>query len=84
MMRSMSSGVSPASSSAARAARVPMVEVSSPSAAMRRSLMPVRSAIQSSEVSTILASSALVTTRVGQISAASLDDRPDHAQRSHS
>ena len=36
-------------------------EVTSPGAAMRRSLMPVRSVIQASEVSTTLASSSLVT-----------------------
>ena len=53
MMRSMSSGASPASSSAARAAHAPIDEVNSPSAAIRRSLMPVRAAIHPSEVSTI-------------------------------
>jgi len=66
MMRSMSSGASPASSSAARAARAPMDEVSSPSAAIRRSLMPVRSVIHRSDVSTSLARSLLVTTRSGR------------------
>src|SRR4029079_5616846 len=66
MMRSMSSGAIPASSRAARAATAPMNEVSSPSAAIRRSLMPVRSVIQLSEVSTILARSSLVTTRWGR------------------
>src|SRR6266545_402851 len=66
MMRSMSSGAMPASSSAARAALAPIDEVSSPSAAIRRSLMPVRSMIQRSDVSTILARSSLVITRSGR------------------
>src|SRR4029453_4534882 len=66
MMRSMSSGAMPASSRAARAATAPMKEASSPSAAIRRSLMPVRSVIQLSDVSTILARSSLVTTRWGR------------------
>ena len=66
MIRSMSSGFSPASSIAARAAAVPMVEVSSPLPAIRRSLMPVRVAIQSSVVSTTLARSSLVNTRSGR------------------
>src|SRR5512144_2485381 len=56
----------PALSSAARAAAVPMVEVSSPLAAMRRSLIPVRVAIHSSVVSTTLARSSLVNTRFGR------------------
>ncbi len=50
----------------ARAASAPIAEVSSPSAAILRSLMPVRSVIQSSEVSTSLARSSLVTTREGR------------------
>src|SRR6185312_4659657 len=43
-----------------------MAEVSSPEAAIWRSLIPVRVVIQSSLVSTILASSALVSTRSGR------------------
>src|SRR6476660_5089420 len=62
-MRSISSGFRPASSSAARAAAVPMVEVSSPLAAIRRSLMPVRVTINSSVVSTTLAKTSLVKMR---------------------
>ena len=43
-----------------------MSEVSSPVAAIRRSWMPVRCTIHSSEVSTLLANSSLVTTRAGR------------------
>ena len=52
---------------AALAAAKPMAEVSSPSAAMRRSRMPVRAAIHSSEVSTVRDNSSLVTTREGTL-----------------
>jgi hypothetical protein len=48
-----------------RPARTDMVEVVSPSAAMRRSLMPVRSTIHASFVSTSFSRSALVMTREG-------------------
>jgi hypothetical protein len=56
----------PAAASAARAAASAMSEVVSPFAAMRRSRMPVRCVIQSSEVSTIRDNSALVRTRLGR------------------
>ena len=52
--------------SAARAAASARSEVISPGAAMWRSRMPVRCAIHSSEVSTVPASSALVSTRCGR------------------
>src|SRR3954468_16731715 len=48
------------------AARVAISEVNSFSAAMRRSLIPVRERIHSSEVSTIFSNSALVRTRSGK------------------
>ncbi len=60
MMRSSSSARVCAISSARMAALTAMSEVTSPGAAMRRSLMPVRSVIHASEVSTIFSSSALV------------------------
>ena len=50
---------------AMRADAVPMCEVSSPSAAIRRSRIPVRVRIHSSLVSTICSRSALVITRSG-------------------
>ena len=53
MMRSSSAGSTSAISNARRAARVAKVEVNSPSAAIRRSLIPVRLVIQSVLVSTI-------------------------------
>jgi len=53
------------STRAARAARVDIDDVVSPSDAMRRSRMPVRDVIHSSEVSTMRSSSALVITREG-------------------
>ena len=52
--------------SAARAALVARCEVNSPSAAMWRSLMPVRCTIHSSDVSIRAASSALVRIRSGR------------------
>ena len=51
---------------AARAAASPRSEVTSPSAAMWRSRMPVRCTIHSSDVSTILVRSSLVTRRAGR------------------
>ena len=61
--RSMSDGLVPVRSSSPRTASAPICEVPSPSPfRMRRSLMPVRSVIQASLVSTIRASSALVST----------------------
>ena len=65
MIRSMALGLIPPNSIACRAAAAPMSEVNSSSAATRRSLMPVRSMIHSSEVSRVSDSSALVTTRSG-------------------
>ena len=65
MIRSICSGVMPARSMASRAALVAMSEVNSSSAAMRRSLMPVRVVIHSSVVSTIFSRSALVRIRSG-------------------
>ena len=56
---SMSAGVSPALASAAFAASKPRSEVNSPSAATRRSRMPVRCRIHSSDVSTIFERSSL-------------------------
>src|SRR4051812_39918430 len=66
MIRSISSAVMPAFSSAFCAALAAMSLVHSSSAAMRRSLMPVRERIHSSEVSTIFSNSALVRTRSGK------------------
>ena len=54
----------PARAPAARRARA-RSDIASPSAAMRRSLIPVRAVIHSSDVSTIFASSSFVTTRSG-------------------
>ena len=55
----------PACSSACRAAGIERSESACESAAMRRSRMPVRSMIHSSDVSTICASSSFVITRSG-------------------
>ena len=63
--RSISAALTPACSSAARAAGSEMSESASSSAAKRRSLMPVRVRIHSSDVSTSRASSSFVTTRSG-------------------
>ena len=60
MIRSMSAAVSPASARAARAEAAAICEVVSPAAAMRRSRIPVRLKIHSSDVSTNLERSALV------------------------
>ena len=60
MMRSISLASTPANSSARRAAAAAMSEVVSPSAAMWRSLMPVRLTIQGPFVATIFSRSALV------------------------
>ena len=64
-MASMSSPVTPAFFIAMRAAAMPMSEVFSPGAAMRRCRMPVREAIHSSLVSTSWAMSSLVMTWAG-------------------
>ena len=64
-MRSSCSGEMPALASARRAAAVARSEVASPSAAKRRSRMPVRSRIHSSFVSRNDANSAFGTTRSG-------------------
>ena len=66
MMRSMSSAEMPAWSMAACAARTPMSDEAMSGSAMRRSLMPVRSTIQSLLVSTIFSRSAFVRTRSGR------------------
>ena len=66
MIRSMSSGLMPPSSSACSDAFAPMSEVNSSSAAMRRSRMPVRLMIHSSVVSTMCSSSLLLSTRLGR------------------
>ena len=67
MMRSMSFGVEPGVGERALARpSVPSIEVVSPSAAMWRSLMPVRCTIHSWEVSTMPASSWFVRTRSGR------------------
>ncbi len=63
--RSISAGVRPARSNALAAALAPMSEGFSPGPAIRRSAMPERVLIHSSEVSTILDSSALVSVRSG-------------------
>ena len=65
-IRSTSPAAKPARSSAARAAATLMSEVVSPSAAMRRRLMPVRSRIQSSEVSRNASNSRFSITRSGR------------------
>src|SRR5215207_8941093 len=64
-MRSMSSAVRPAVSRAWRAAVTDREVVLSSGPTIRRSLMPVRLVIHSSEVSTIRSRSALVSTRSG-------------------
>lgn len=56
----------PAASSAILAAWVAMSLVTVPSGAIRRSLMPVRSVIHASEVSTIRSMSAFVRTTGGR------------------
>src|SRR6188472_4008862 len=65
MTRSTSDASTPATASASRAACTDRVVVVSSSAAMRRSRMPVRLTIHSSEVSTMVDSSSLVMTRSG-------------------
>src|SRR6187431_1140747 len=65
MMRSRSVASRPATARASREAWTLRVAVVSSSAAMRRSRMPVRLTIHSSEVSTIVDSSSLVMTRDG-------------------
>jgi hypothetical protein len=61
----MSAAVTPAELIARRAASKAMSEVVSEAPAIRRSRMPVRLVIHSSEVSTIRSRSALVITRSG-------------------
>ena len=65
MTRSMSVGFRPARASALAAAWAPMSEGFSPAPAMRRSEIPERVLIHSSEVSTIAESSVLVSLRSG-------------------
>src|SRR4029450_5092318 len=65
MIRSSSSGFTPARSSAVRAAGRARSVMACSGAAIRRSLMPVRSMIHSSDVSTSSASSSFVSTRSG-------------------
>jgi hypothetical protein len=65
-IRSTSAGTMPAASSAAREAASARSDVISSSAAMWRARMPVRATIHSSLVSTLLASSALVTRFAGR------------------
>ncbi len=65
MIRSRSRGFTPACASAARAAGIARSDIASVSAAIRRSRIPVRVAIHSSEVSTISARSSFVTIREG-------------------
>src|SRR5262245_15349675 len=64
-IRSRSSGLSLAAASARFPASKAMSDVASPSAAYRRSLIPVRWTIHSSEVSTIFSNQAFGTTRAG-------------------
>src|SRR6266850_4315900 len=66
MIRSTSEAGRPAAWSAASAARVANCDMYSSSCAMRRSRIPVREMIHSSEVSTILSRSAFVRTRAGR------------------
>src|SRR2546422_3747558 len=66
MIRSTWEAGRPAELRACSAARVANWDMYSSSAAMRRSRMPVRVAIQSSEVSTIFSRSAFVRTRSGR------------------
>jgi hypothetical protein len=63
---SMSSGASPAMSSAARAAATAIWLVVSPSAAKCRRSMPDRERIHSSVVSSVFSNSAFSTTRAGR------------------
>jgi hypothetical protein len=63
--RSISATETPASVKARSAAFTPMSEAASPGAAMRRSRIPLRVTIHSSEVSTRWAISALVRMRSG-------------------
>ena len=65
MIASRSLGSTPASSRARRAARNAMSALPLPSSRTRRSLIPVRTVIHSSLVSTIFSRSRLVTTLVG-------------------
>ena len=65
MIRSISAAVTPAAAIARRAASSAMSEVVSAGPAIRRSRMPVRVVIHSSEVSTMRSRSALVITRSG-------------------
>ncbi len=65
MMTSMSSGSRPAVRIARSPATAPIEAVVSCAAATRRSRMPVRATIHSSEVSTIRSMSALVSTCEG-------------------
>src|SRR6185312_15213508 len=65
MIKSICSAVTPAMAMARRAASAPRSDVYSLSAAMWRSLMPVRVVIHSSVVSTIFSRSALVRIFVG-------------------
>ena len=63
--RSSDVASTPAIASARRAAGIARSEIASPSAAIRRSRIPVRSRIHSSEVSTSRDSSSFVSTRSG-------------------
>ncbi|MEA3345305.1 MAG: hypothetical protein U9Q78_03535 [Chloroflexota bacterium] len=65
MIRSRSAGSKAPFFSACRAASLANEAVVSPSSAMRRSWMPVRSLIHPSEVSTMRLRSSLVSTRSG-------------------
>ena len=64
-IRSMSSGSRPATAIARSAATAPIEAVVSSGPATRRSRIPVRVTIHSSDVSTICSRSALVRTRSG-------------------
>ncbi len=64
-MMSISSGSSPATATARRPATAAMLAVVSWAAATRRSRIPVRETIHSSEVSTIRSRSAFVRTASG-------------------
>ncbi len=66
MIMSRSSALVLAIASACLAATTAISEVTSPSAAIRRSLMPVRSLIQASVVSTSFSRSWFVKIRFGQ------------------
>jgi hypothetical protein len=66
MISSMSAAATPACSSARFAASLARWLVNSPSAAMRRSRMPVREVIHSSDVSTVSSSSRFVMMRPGR------------------